>query len=32
MWEELERSKPDPNFRYWFFRFEDNPTMTDTDN
>ena len=30
MWEELERSKPDPNFRYWFFRFEDNPTMTDT--
>jgi len=29
MMEELEKSKPDPNFRYWFFVFEDNPTMSD---
>jgi phage terminase large subunit len=30
MMEELESLEADPNFRYWFFRFEDNPTMSDT--
>lgn len=29
MWDELNTKEADPNFRYWFFRFEDNPTMTD---
>lgn len=27
-WEELNRSVPDDSFRYYFFTFEDNPTMT----
>jgi hypothetical protein len=27
-WEELEREAPDPTFRYYFFNFDDNPTMT----
>lgn len=26
--EELNRSDPDPAFRYYFFNFDDNPTMT----
>lgn len=29
MMAELNTCKPDPNYRYWFFRFEDNPTMSD---
>lgn len=29
MWEELEKLEHDPNFIYWFFTFEDNPTMSD---
>lgn len=29
MWDELNKMEPDPAFRYWFFTFEDNPTMTD---
>jgi phage terminase large subunit len=29
MMEELEKLPADSNFRYWFFRFEDNPTMSD---
>jgi len=27
-WEELNRSIPDDSFRYYFFTFDDNPTMT----
>lgn len=27
-WEELNRSEPDERFRYYFFNFDDNPTMT----
>jgi len=27
-WEELDRAEPDASFRYYFFTFEDNPTMT----
>ena len=27
-WEELNRSEPNPKYRYYFFTFEDNPTMT----
>jgi len=27
-WEELDRSIPDVSFRYYFFTFDDNPTMT----
>lgn len=27
-WEELNRATPEPGFRYYFFTFEDNPTMT----
>jgi len=27
-WEELNRSEANPKFRYYFFNFEDNPTMT----
>lgn len=27
-WEELNRSMPDNAFRYYFFTFDDNPTMT----
>jgi hypothetical protein len=27
-WEELNRSIPDNSFRYYFFTFDDNPTMT----
>src|SRR6056297_84457 len=27
-WEELKRSIPDESFRYYFFNFDDNPTMT----
>ena len=27
-WEELNRSQPDMAFRYYFFSFDDNPTMT----
>ena len=27
-WEELKRSIPDQSFRYYFFTFDDNPTMT----
>lgn len=27
-WEELNRSTPDLAFRYYFFTFDDNPTMT----
>jgi hypothetical protein len=28
-WEELNRSVADDRFRYYFFNFEDNPTMTE---
>lgn len=28
-WEELNRSEADERFRYYFFNFEDNPTMTE---
>ena len=27
-WKELESQEPDPSFRYYFFTFDDNPTMT----
>jgi hypothetical protein len=27
-WEELNRSEPSESFRYYFFTFDDNPTMT----
>ena len=27
-WEELNRQEPDESFRYYFFTFDDNPTMT----
>src|SRR6056297_611457 len=27
-WEELDRAMPDVSFRYYFFTFDDNPTMT----
>jgi hypothetical protein len=27
-WEELNKSEPSAKFRYYFFTFEDNPTMT----
>lgn len=30
-WKELESAQPDPAFRYYFFTFDDNPTMKDAD-
>jgi phage terminase large subunit len=29
IWEELKSQEPNPNWRYWFFGFDDNPTMTE---
>ena len=30
-WEELDRAEPDMSFRYYFFTFDDNPTMTQSE-